>query len=94
MDQLRNLLYKKEFITYYSTSVQRQLESGKKAEDIEVDLRLSVIKPVHAQWLVNIYTFFTSSGRDTILRGWKKAGISGLLDGTTVLLPEDPFEAI
>ena len=79
---------------YYSTSVQRQLESGNRAEDIEMDLRLSVIKPLHVQWLVNIYTFFTSSGRDTIRRGWKKAGISGLLDGTTVLPPEDPYEAI
>lgn len=75
---------RKEFITYYSTSVQQQLESGKTADDIEVDLRLSVIKPLHAQWLVNMYTFFTSSGRDVILKGWKKAGISGLLDGSTV----------
>ena len=54
-----------------------------------------MLKPLHAQWLVNMYTFvFTSSGGDTTLRGWKKAGISGLLDGTTVLPPEDPFEAI
>ncbi len=40
----------------------------------------SVIKPLH----------FTANGRATILRGWKKAGL--LLDGTTVLPPEDPFD--
>jgi hypothetical protein len=27
-----------------------------------------------------------------IAKGWKKAGISGLLDGTTILPPEDPFQ--
>ena len=31
---------------------------------------------------------------DPLCCGWKKAGISGLLDGTTVLPPEDPFENI
>ena len=77
-------------IQYYSTAVQQQLQSGKSAEEIEVNLRMSVIKPLHAQWLVNIYTYFTSAshGRDI------KAGISGLLDGTTTLPPENPFEQI
>ena len=64
-------------------------------EDVEVDFRLSVIKPLHAQWLVNLYNFFsTEKGRKVIYNGWMKAGISGLLDGTTVLPPEDPFECI
>ena len=62
-------------------------------EDVEVNFRLSVIKPLHAQWLVNLYNFFsTERGRQVICKGWKKAGILGLLDGTTVLPPEDPFE--
>ena len=89
-------LARKEFIKYYSTVVQQQLQSGKSLEEIEVDLRMSVIKPLHAQWLVNMYTYFTSAshGREIILKGWKKAGISGLLDGSTILPPEDPFEQI
>ena len=35
-------------------------------------------------------------GKEIILKGWKKAGtgISGLLNGTVVLSPEDPFRAI
>ena len=57
--------------------------------------RLSVIKPLHAQWLINMFSYFTTShGHEIILKGWKKAGISGLLDGTTVIPPEDPFEQI
>ena len=86
---------KKEFVTYYSDAVKQQLESGTKLEDVEVHFRLSVIKPLHAQWLVNLYNFFlTKRGRQVMCKGWKKAGILGLLDGTTVLPPEDPFECI
>ena len=86
---------KKEFITYYSAQVQQQIEGGTNLEDINVDLRLSVIKPLQAQWLVNMYNFFTQpNGKKVILKGWKKAGIAGLLDNTTLLSPEDPFETI
>ncbi len=74
--------------------MQQQLESGKPSEEIDVDLRLSMIKPLHAQWLVNMYTYFTSEGGESIIKGWKKAGVVGLLDGTTILPPADPFETI
>ena len=64
---------KKEFVTYYSDAVKQQLESGTKLEDVEVDFHLSVIKPLHAQWLVNLYNFFsTERGRQVICKGWKK----------------------
>ena len=41
-------LAREELIQYYSTVVQQQLQSGKSAEEIEVDLWVSVIKPLHA----------------------------------------------
>ena len=83
---------KKEFVIYYSAAIQKELNNGNNIEDIEVDLKLSTIKPLHAQWLVNLFNHLTTAdGKATILKGWKN---SGLLDGTTVLLPEDPFEAI
>uniref|UniRef100_A0A1X7USG5 DDE-1 domain-containing protein n=1 Tax=Amphimedon queenslandica TaxID=400682 RepID=A0A1X7USG5_AMPQE len=84
-----------EFVTYYSSTVQKELSNGKCIEDIEVDLKLSTIKPLHAQWLINFYNFFTTTeGHAITLNGWKKAGISTLLDGTTTLGPDDPFKAI
>ena len=88
-------LTKREFVSYYSGVIQEGLDAGKALEDIDVDLRLSVIKPLHAQWLVKIFNFFTTSeGRDIIIKGWKKAGISGLFDWSTALPPADPFEEI
>lgn len=87
----------KNFIkkSYYSGVIQQGLQEGKDLENIEVDLRLSVIKPLHAQWLVNMYNFFsTPNGKETIHKGWKKAGIHGLIDGSTVLPPDNPFQDI
>ena len=49
---------KKEFVTYYSSAVKQQLDSGKQLEDIEVDFHLSVLKPLHAKWLVELFNFF------------------------------------
>ena len=76
-------------------SIQQRLQNGKPLEDIEVDLRLSVIKPLHAQWLVNMYNFFsTLEGKEIILKGWKKAGILELVYGSTIIPPDDPFKEI
>ena len=75
--------------------MQQQLRSGVKLEDVEVDLKLTVIKPLHAQWLVNMYNYFTGPEcKKVILEGWKKAGISGLFDSTTRIQEEDPFCSI
>ena len=61
---------KKEFTSYYLGVIQQGLQDGKQLEDIEVDLRLSVIKHLHAQWLVNMYNFLsTRDGKETISKG-------------------------
>ena len=40
-----------------------------------------------------MYNFFTTNkGADIVIKEWRKAGISGLLDGSTTLPPVDPFE--
>ena len=82
------------FTEYYADSVREQIDNGKQLEDIDVDFRLSVIKPLHAKWLIALYNYLTTNkGMEIIAKGWKKAGIIGLLDGTTVLPPEDPFSS-
>ena len=72
--------------------LHRQLENGKSVEDIDVDLRLSAIQPLNARWLASMKNFFTSSkGAQIIGKGWKKAEVSGLLDGTATVPSADPF---
>lgn len=80
-----------QFVVYYSSAIKQQLDSGKPLED---DFRLSVIKPLHAQQLVDIFNIFTTEkGAEIVIKGWKKAGIVGILDGTIELPCENPFEA-
>ena len=66
---------KEKFTTWYSQEVQRQLDSGTSFEDIEVDLRMSVIKPLHAGWLVALYDYLTGAeGRRLYLQGMGESG--------------------
>ena len=75
--------------------VKQQIESGGESADIDVDLRLTVLKPLHTVWLVNLYNHLSSLvGVGHIAKGWEKAGISSLLDGQTDLSPEDSFTDI
>ena len=86
---------RKQFIMFYGDAVKQQLDGGKSVEDVEVDFHLTTIKPLHAQWLVNMYNLFTTTqGACIITKGWKKAGVAGLLDGTTKLPTEDPFKQL
>ena len=86
---------KDTFTTWYSAEVQKQMESGNSTDEIEVDLRLSVLKPLHATWLVSLYNHLTGSvEKRHIAKGWSKAGISELVQGKATLSPEDPFENI
>ena len=52
--------------------------------------KLSVLKPNHATWLVEMHNFFTSAQeRNHVLEGCEKAGIKGIVTGREVLPPVD-----
>ena len=52
------------------------LESGKVPEEIDVNMNLSTLKPLQADWIIKLYNEMTSlSGKNVILKGWEKAGI-------------------
>jgi len=62
---------------------------------MEVDSKLSVLKPIHATWLVEMYNYVTSArGRVHVLKGWEKAGIKGVVMGGEVLPPVDQYREI
>ena len=57
------------------------MQSGGTNEEIDVDLRLSVIKPLHATWLINLYNHLTSrEGKRHIAKGWEKARLHCISD--------------
>ena len=66
------------------------MDSKVNFENVNVERKLPVLKPIHATWLVEMYNFFANAqGRVHVLKGWEKAGIKassetqGQLVGTT-----------
>ena len=67
---------KNEFAKWYMQQVDNALQVGTKLEDINIEFRLSVIKPLHAKWLVEYYNDISSeAGTKVIVNGFKLAGI-------------------
>ena len=64
------------FAEWYRKQVEEALSHGKKVEDIEIKFYLTVIKPLHATWLMEFYNHITSEkGSEIIINGWKRLGI-------------------
>ena len=84
-----------KFTEWYCSCISAQLAEGKETEDVEVPIKLSVLKPLHAKWVIDLFNYFTSQkGRQMILNGWKAACISeALSSGSLGLEPLDPFQA-
>lgn len=50
------------------------MKKGVKVEDIKVDLRLSVVKPLHAKWVTKSVDEI-SKNMELIKKAWAMAGI-------------------
>jgi hypothetical protein len=61
----------KSFNIWYSNEIGKQMDNGINVNDIQVDLSLSRIKPLHASWMLRAYN---SIKKEHILSGWKLAG--------------------
>ena len=44
-----------KFQSWYSEQVSKQMDDGKQPEDIEVEMKLSVMKPLSARWIISAY---------------------------------------
>lgn len=78
LDLIPNNIFKSylkaEFQSFYAGEIQKQLSAGVDLTDIKIDLRSSVIKPLHAQWLVNAIKKL-STKPDIISESFSKAGL-------------------
>ena len=51
---------KRRFTKCYSQEIWKELESEKELNDIDIKLTLTIVKPLHASWLTNLYDYLTS----------------------------------
>ena len=51
----------KKFTLWYSDQVIRALDEGKDLKDVNISLNLSIVKPLHDKWLIEMYNHMTFS---------------------------------
>ena len=79
---------KRKYSEWYSGEISKALADGIALDHIEIKLKLSVLKPLQAKWIAELYSYLTSE------KG-KSAGIAGATEGDLVDLESlDPFVAI
>ena len=61
---------KKRFTEWYSRCIIQELDSGKGDDNIDILLKMSVLKPAHANWIIDLYNYFTPpKGKKIIANG-------------------------
>ena len=62
----------KKFTNWYRDQVTQTMDKGQELEQIEIPLKLSIVKPLHAKWLIEMYNEMTSAdGKQVCLKGWQ-----------------------
>ena len=84
------------FAEWYRKQVEEALPHGKKVEDIEIKFYLTVIKLLHAKWLMQFYNHITSEkGSEILVNGWKRSGIyDAVKNGSSSLPSIVPFNEV
>ena len=67
-----------QFQAWYASKISSQVKASS-SSITPVDLRLSVMKPIGAQWMVKLYHYFKSKP-EIITNGFKAAGIISILE--------------
>ena len=77
---------------WFSHENAKQINSGKLPEDVNVDVRISILKPLQAKWIVSFYDKMQSvRGIQIVNRGWDASGITAFLKKKESEGKEDPF---
>ena len=73
-----------------------QLDKGIAIDEIDIKLRLSPLKPLHAEWLIDFYNHMTSGAAKKIINsGWTLSGIEDAINMSLNSLPSiDPISDI
>ena len=71
---------KAKFTKWLLNKIEEGLSEGKDFEDIDIPLTLSLLKPLHASWVVDLYNCLDLC-KIVIKNGWKKAGITEAIKG-------------
>ena len=76
---------KDKFELWYANEVKKQLDEGTEVYEIDIPLKLSILKPIHGRWLLGLYDHLRNN-KETITNGFESAGIT---EAVTQELPDE-----
>ena len=76
INQAAKQFLRTKFENWYVDQIVAQKDMGKEIEP--VDMRLSIVKPISAKWMVDLYDYFLAH-LQTIKNGFKYVGITDFL---------------
>ena len=79
---------KKKFEVWYAEQVTEQIKAGRNIYDVEVPMKMSDMKPIHARWVTGLCDHLKNS-KEMILTSWQMSGLEEAYNKE--LPPEDPF---
>lgn len=79
---------KQKFNEYYSNYVAEELQTGN-ALDTPLSLQLTVLKPIHAGWIMDCFARLREQ-KELVISGFRQAGIVPVNDSDADTLPPSP----
>ena len=89
-----NNFVRSSYNDWYADQVQLALNAGIAPTDVKIKQPISVIKPLHAEWLIKMYADLKSTdGTECILRGVASSSINDAIENADDIFKEsdDPF---
>ena len=65
-NRFAKVFIKKHFTECYSSCIVPELDVDKDVDNIDIQLKMSILKLLHAQWIIDIYNYLTSFERREI----------------------------
>ena len=94
INQVAKKFVSHKFNSWYADRVSAQLSNGTSPADVQVSLKLSILKPLHAKWIVDTYNHLKEQ-KDSIIKGFESAGILEAIESANTVYTriENPFRA-
>ena len=80
---------KSKFSEWYSKEIAKALDKGQDIHEVKVDTTLTVMKSIHAQWIIGLYDRLRNDVELT-KKSFKEAGITSAIEEE--IEPVDPFK--
>ena len=82
--------------TWYAKQIREQLARGVPLEQIDIKFQLTTMKPLHVQWVIDLYNEMTTqNGKDVVIADWEQSGIFDAIKLGSANLPTlDPSQEL